>query len=162
MDRRLTLDVEAHSLIAAGHQHGFAADHAGEIRSGADNLRLGRDRTMNCGGELLGVRRDQGGAAIDAVIVALRIDDDWFAEALRLLDDGADDTLGEHSLGIVGQHHGAGRGDRRFRMGDDRGLAFLTRRLRRLPIGAQQDVYKRQHLCAVPAIGQNHRRSLRH
>ena len=58
--------------------------------------------------------------------------------AARLFDDGADDALGEHALGVIGQHHGAGLRHGRFRLGDDRRLALGTGRLVGLPIGAQQ------------------------
>ena len=40
MDRRLTFDVKAHALLAAGDQHGFAADEARELGGGSGDLRL--------------------------------------------------------------------------------------------------------------------------
>ncbi len=53
----------------------------GEFGRGLGDLGLGRDRPMHRGGQLLAVRRDQRRAAIDAVIVALGIDNHRLAEA---------------------------------------------------------------------------------
>ena len=138
MDRRITFDVKAHAGFAAGDQHGFAADEARQLGGGHRDLRLGGHRPMHRGGQLLGIRRDQRRAAIDAVIVAFGIDHDRFAEAPRRFDDGANDARGERAFGIVGQHHRAGFGQRRFGKADDRGFAFRAGRVRGFPIGAQQ------------------------
>ena len=138
MDRRMTLDVQRHALLAAGHQHGFAVDHARQFGRRLGDLGFGRDRTMHGGAEFLAVRRDQCRAAIDAVIVAFRIDHDRLAEPPRRVDDGADDARGQHALGVVGQHHGADLRQRRFGIGDDRSLALRAGRRGGLPIGAHQ------------------------
>ena len=138
MDRRITFDVKTHAGFAAGDQHGFAADEARQLGGSHRDLRLGGHRPMHRGGQLLGIRRDQRRAAIDAVIVAFGIDHDRFAEAPRRFDDGANDARGERAFGIVGQHHRAGFGQRRFGKADDRGFAFPAGRVRGLPIGAQQ------------------------
>ena len=80
-------DVKRHALLAAGDQHGFAVDDAGELGRGLGDLGLRRHRPMHGGAQFLAIRRDQRRAAVDAVIVALRIDDDRFAEATRRVDD---------------------------------------------------------------------------
>ena len=79
----LALDVQAHPLFAAGHQHGFAVDPVRELGCSGGDLRLGRDRPMHRGGKLLGIRRDQRRAAINPVIMPLRIDDDRLAVPAR-------------------------------------------------------------------------------
>ena len=96
VDRRLPFDVQAHPFFAAGDQHRLAVDPMRELGCGGRDLGVSRDRPMHRGGKFLGIRRDQRRAAINAVIVALRIDDDRLAEAPRRIDDGADDALGEH------------------------------------------------------------------
>ena len=93
---------------------------------------------MHGGAEFRTVRRDQCGAAVDAVIVPLGIDHDRFAELPRAVDDGADDARRQHALGIIGQHHRAALRQRRFGMGDNCGLACGACRLCRLPIRPHQ------------------------
>src|SRR5262252_6795897 len=62
---------------------------------------------MHGNAEFLPVGRDQRRAAVDTVIVALRVDDHRFAELTRAIDDRADDARRENALGIVGQNHRA-------------------------------------------------------
>ena len=87
MNRRIALDMQRHALFAAGDQHGIALDDAGEFGRRLGDLGIARHRPMHRGAEFLAVRRDQRRAAIDAVIVALRIDHDRLAESARLVDD---------------------------------------------------------------------------
>ena len=43
---RVTLDVQAHPLVAAGHKHGFAADHARELGRGTGGGVVNRSSTV--------------------------------------------------------------------------------------------------------------------
>ena len=104
----------------------------------------------------LAIRRDQRRAAIDAVVVALRIDNDRHAEPPRLIDHGAYDARREHALGIsrtAPRHQRAAAPLARMR--DDRRLAVAARRVGRLPIGPDQmasnSVRTQSALCAWSA-----------
>ena len=138
VDRRLPFGMQAHALFAARDQHGFALDHLRKLGGGGGDLRLVAERPMHRGRKLLGVWRDHGRAAIDAIVVALRIDDHRLAVPARRLDDGADHPLGQHAFGIVGEYDCADLRHRRFRMRDHRRLALGARRRRCFPIGAHQ------------------------
>ncbi len=138
MDRRLACDLQRHAFLAAGDQHRFAGDGLGQLGGRFGDLRFARERAMHGGRQLLGVRRDQRRAAIDAVIVALRIDDDRLAKPPRAVDDRADDARRQHALGVIRQHHRADLRQRRFGVGDQRRFALRADRRRRLPIGSHQ------------------------
>ena len=138
VDRRVTVEMQRHALLAAGDQHRLAFDELRQLGRGVGDLGFRRHRTMHGGAELLTVRRDQGGAAIDAVIVAFRIDHDRLAVPARRIDHGPDDARRQHAFGVIGQDHGADLRHRGFGVGDDRRLALGAGRRRGLPIGAHQ------------------------
>ncbi len=136
--RRMTGDMQRHAFLATGDQHRIALDQPRQLGRGLGDLGLRRHRPVHRRAQLLTVRRDQRGAAVDAVVVAFWIDHDRLAKPPCRVDDGAHDARGQHALGIIGQHDRAGRRHRRFGLGDDRGFARGARRLCRLPIRAQQ------------------------
>ena len=138
MNRLLPLYMQCHAVLAAGHQHGLGVERAGQFRCRRGDIGLGGDRAMHGGGEFLAVRRHQRRAAIEAVIMRLGIDDHRLAEAARAVDDGADDPRCQHTLGVIGHHHRADLGQRRFGIGDDGGLALRPGGLRRLPVRPHQ------------------------
>ena len=81
-----------------------------DFGGGRRDLVVGCRRRIGRVGEFLPVRRDQRGAAIDAVVAAFGIDHHRLARLVGGLDDGADDARGERALGVVGQHHAPTRG----------------------------------------------------
>ncbi len=152
----MAVDVERHALLAARDEDGFAVDDARKLRGRLADLGFARHRTVHGGAEFGAVRRDQRRAAVDAVIVAFRIDHDGFVKLPRPVDDGADDARRQHALGIIRQHHRAALRQRGLGMGDDGGLAGRACRLRRFPIRPHQMrrmvLGDEAHLaCRVPA-----------
>ena len=89
----MTFEVKHHAFLATGNKHRVALHDARQFGRGLGDLALARHRPMHRRPQFLAVRRDQRGAAINAVIVMFRIDHDRFAEAPRLVDDGADNAL---------------------------------------------------------------------
>ncbi len=82
MDRRLARDRKRHAVLAAFDQDGFAAGNVGKLGRGGSDLRVGDDGPMHGGGELPAIGRQQCRAAIDAVVMALGVDDDGFAHTV--------------------------------------------------------------------------------
>ena len=138
MDRLAARRHQRHALLAARHQHGLAPDRSVELGGGGGDLGLARHRTAGHLGELLAVRRDQGGIAVDGKILSLGIDDDRLAELSRRVDQGAHDARRERALGVIGQHDRDGARQRRERVLDHALLGVRIERLRQLPVGAQQ------------------------
>jgi hypothetical protein len=111
-------------------------------------------------GELLPVRRDQGRAAIDAVVAAFRIHHHRLASFVGSIDDGANDARGERALGVIGQHYRACFGHRLDDVADQRIFAFGIHGRSRLPVGAQQVgrmmFGHKAHLAGRPTPGIGH------
>ncbi len=114
---------QRHAGFAARHQHRLRAEFTAELGRRRRDLVVGLRRRVGRVGKFLPVRRDHGGAAIDAVVAAFRIDNHRLAELVGGIDDGADDARGERALGVVGQHHRAHARHRLDGMADQRVLA---------------------------------------
>src|ERR1700691_1421315 len=104
----------------------------------ARELGVGSDRPMDGGSQFQAIWREQRRAAIDAVIVALWIDNDGYAETPGVIDEGAYHAGRQHALGEVGQHHSVNAGQRLPRMRNNGRLAMTARRIGRLPISPDQ------------------------
>ena len=96
--------TQHHALLAAGHQHGLALDHAVELGHRGGDIGFGRDGVPAHFRKLMAVRRDQGRSGVAGKVLALRIDDQRLAGLARRVDQGAHDTRRQHALGVVGQH----------------------------------------------------------
>ena len=128
---------QRHAGLAARHQYRLRPELAAEFGRRRRDLLVGLRRRVGRIGEFLPVRRDHGGAAIDAVVAAFRIDNHRLAEFVRGIDDGADEARGERALGVIGQHHRAGARHRLDGVADQRVLAGRIDGRGHFPIGAQ-------------------------
>ena len=119
-------------------RHGLRVDSLCQRRCRNDDFVVIFRRSVRHLGKFLPVRRDQRGAAIDAVVAAFWIDDDRLAERVRRIDRRAHDAFGQRALGIVGEHDGAGLRRGLLDMRDQRVLGRLIDRRRGFPIGTQE------------------------
>ena len=111
-------------------------------------------------GQFLAVRRDQGGAAIDAKVETFGIDHHRLAELFRPIDHAADEVRREDPLGVVGEHH-AIHPRQRSRTGvDQRALDVRADWRSQFPVGAQQVsrmvLGDKAHLACGRAAGIDH------
>ena len=130
--------MKTHALFAAGDEDGFAADDMGDLGGGSGNLRFIADRPVDRRCQFFAVGSDQRRAAIDAIVVPFRVDDNRLPQLSRLFNDGANNARAEGSLGIVGKNYRAGLGHRGFDARDHRRLAIRTCLRLGFPIGAHQ------------------------
>ena len=99
---------QRHAVLALRHQHGLAIGQLHDVLRRIGDIFLGVGAAAGGFGEFLAIGRQQGRAAIDRKIRALGIDDHPLAELSRGVDDVANDTRGQHALGVVGQQHDIG------------------------------------------------------
>ncbi len=129
---------QRHAVLAAGDQHGLGVERFAQALGGGGDLVVALRRRVRGVGKLLPVGRDQGGAAVDAVVAALGIDDHRLALRVGGRDHVADDARGERALGVVGQHHRADARHGFEHAGDQLVFARRVDRRGHFPIGAQQ------------------------
>ena len=101
MDRGVTCHMQRHAFFAARNQDRFAVDDPPKLGGGLGDLRFGRNRPMHGDTQFLPVRRDQRRPAVDAVIVAFRINYNGFVELPCALDNRANDPRRQPTSGPV-------------------------------------------------------------
>ena len=138
MDRLAGARQQAHAVLAARQQNRLAVHRSHEFAGCVLEIGFGIGAAAGRLKEFLAVRRQHRRAAIDGKIGAFRIDDDAFAEFLRLIDDIADDARGQRALGIIRQQHDVGVRQRRHGRRDHLLLDRSRDRLGHFPIGTQQ------------------------
>ena len=138
VQRATAISVERQAGFTACHQHRLALDHARHLLRRRNNVGIARERSVGGIGQLLAVRRDQGGAAIDAKVETFGIDHHRLAELFRSVDHAADEACREDPLGIVGEHHAIRPRQRSHTGVDQRVLDVRADRRGQFPVGTQQ------------------------
>ena len=101
MNRR-AVRHQRHAVLAARHQRRLGAERAGKANSGLGNFVIAARGRAGRLGQLLTIRRNESGAAIDRVVAAFRIDNHRLAEFVGGVDDGANDARSQSAFGIIG------------------------------------------------------------
>src|SRR5882757_1388248 len=90
-----------HARFTARDQHGLAPDGPVQRRRGGCDIGLGRDGVTGDLGQLLPIRGDQGGPAVNGEVLALGVDDHGLAQLFSSIDHGTDDARRKRTLGVV-------------------------------------------------------------
>ncbi len=127
-----------HALAPPRREHRAEAMRRDQRARRLDRLLVAAHRQTRRRGQLGAVRRDDGGAAIDAVVGRLGIDDDRPPRRARGGDRLAEQAARQRALAVIGQHHHRGLAQGGVQGGHEAGLARRLDRLHRLMVRPQE------------------------